>query len=70
MRPGIWRKSDLYIARDNPAAAARIASRIRQAVDRLEDHPNLGRPGRERGTRELVVARTRYLVAYSVAANW
>jgi addiction module RelE/StbE family toxin len=55
-----------YIARDNPPAAARIAARIRQAVARLTDHPNLGRPGREPGTRELVVTRTRYIVAYSV----
>jgi toxin ParE1/3/4 len=53
-----------YIARNNPLAASRVAARIRQAVDRLSDHPNLGRSGREPGTRELVVSRTRYIVAY------
>ena len=67
-RRATWDLAEIrsYIARHNPAAAARIASRIRQAVDGLQDHPNLGRPGREPGTRELVVARTRYVVAYSV----
>ena len=67
-RRATWDLAEIrsYIARDNPAAAARIAFRIREAVDRLADHPNLGRHGREPGTRELVVARTRYVVAYSV----
>ena len=55
-----------YIARDNPPAALRIAARIRQAIAHLAVHPNLGRVGREPGTRELVVSRTRYVVAYSV----
>lgn len=55
-----------YIARDNPRAAARVAARIRQAVTRLTEHPNLGRPGRALGARELVISRTRYIVAYSV----
>jgi plasmid stabilization system protein ParE len=40
-----------YIARDNPRAASGVAARIREATARLGDHPNLGRPGRERGTR-------------------
>jgi toxin ParE1/3/4 len=56
----------LYIARNNPAAASRVAARIGQAVARLVDHPNLGRSGREMGTRELVVTRTRYVVAYRI----
>jgi plasmid stabilization system protein ParE len=36
----------LYIARNNPVAASRVATRIGQAVARLVDHPNLGRSGR------------------------
>jgi addiction module RelE/StbE family toxin len=56
----------LYIARNNPVAASRVATRIGQAVARLVDHPNLGRSGREPGTRELVVTRTRYVVAYRI----
>jgi toxin ParE1/3/4 len=49
-----------FIARDNPAAAKRIVV----GVDALRDHPNLGRPGRLTGTRELVVSGTPYLVPY------
>lgn len=67
-RRATWNLAEIrsYIARDNPAAATRVASRIHQAVARLADHPELGRPGREPSIRELVVARTRYVVAYSV----
>jgi toxin ParE1/3/4 len=53
-----------YIANDNPAAAERIAGRISAASDRLVRYPQLGRPGRQPGTRELVVARTPYILIY------
>jgi plasmid stabilization system protein ParE len=44
-----------WIARDSPAAAARVVQRIRLASARLEEHPESGRPGRVEGTRELIV---------------
>ena len=73
----IWRRAALddldqvrrYIARDNPAAGARIRALIRNAVERLADHPYLGRPGRVDKTRELLVAGTPYIVAYRVRDN-
>jgi len=52
------------IARDNPKAARRIADALLDAVERLADLPNLGRPGRVAGTRELVVPGTRYVIPY------
>lgn len=55
-----------YIARDDPAAATRTAERIFARVNRLPAQPNSGRPGRVRGTRELVVAGTPYIVPYRV----
>jgi toxin ParE1/3/4 len=55
-----------YIARDKPAAAARVVSTISKAVDRLRRHPSLGRPGRVPGTRELIVPGTPYIVPYRV----
>jgi len=55
-----------HIAQDNPRAAFRIASLIRERTDRLADHPFSGRIGRVHGTRELVVADTPYVVAYRV----
>jgi toxin ParE1/3/4 len=55
-----------YIAADNLDAAARVVARIRAAVGRLRDVPHSGRPGRWRGTRELVIPGTPYLVPYRV----
>ena len=56
-----------YIARDDPKAAAKVARRLREAIERLPDNPALGRPGRVIDTRELVVTGTPYLVPYTVA---
>ncbi|MEO7273829.1 MAG: type II toxin-antitoxin system RelE/ParE family toxin [Vicinamibacterales bacterium] len=55
-----------YIARENPAAAARAAATLLAAVDRLAELPNLGRASRVPGTRELVVPGTRYVILYRV----
>jgi toxin ParE1/3/4 len=55
-----------YIARENAGAAARTATTLLAAVDRLPELPNLGRPGRVSGTRELVVPGTRYVIPYRV----
>lgn len=55
-----------YIAADDPAAARLVVARVLEAVAQLADQPSLGRPGRVPSTRELVVARTRYVVPYRV----
>lgn len=55
-----------YIASDDAAAARSVARRIRQAVELLATFPAIGRPGRVAGTRELLVAKTRYLIPYRV----
>ena len=48
------RLEDVYerIMADKPAAAPRVIERIRTAVERLQEFPFLGRPGRVEGTRE------------------
>lgn len=53
-----------YIARDNPAAARRVIATVRDEVKLLQQHPAVGRPGRIEGTRELVISRYPYIVAY------
>ena len=58
-----------YIARENPGAAARTATTLLAAVDRLTELPNLGHPGRVSGTRELVVPGTRYVIPYRLRAE-
>jgi len=58
-----------YIARDNPPAADRQVERVLAAVAGLLRFPEIGRPGRRAGTRELVVSRTPYVVAYRLRAD-
>ena len=58
-----------YIAQRNQTAAYAVEEAIRQQVGRLAEHPRSGRPGRVKGTRELVVSGTRYIVAYRVAGE-
>ena len=54
-----------YIAAEDPAAARRVVAEIEREIAQLEAHPRLGRPGRIEGTRELVVSRFLYVVAYN-----
>ena len=58
-----------YIAHDNPKAANRIAGALLDAVERLAELPNLGRPGRVGGTRELVVPGAPYIISYRLRAD-
>lgn len=53
-----------YIARNSPAAARRVVATIREQADILREYPAIGRPGRLEGTRELVVSRYPYIIAY------
>jgi toxin ParE1/3/4 len=55
-----------YIARDDEAAAYRVAQRIRTQVGGLAQHPQLGRPGHIAGTRELSITGTPYFVVYRI----
>ncbi|MDA2918902.1 type II toxin-antitoxin system RelE/ParE family toxin [Desulfobacterota bacterium AH_259_B03_O07] len=53
-----------YIADDDPSAASRMVTRMQEATERLKNHPQMGRPGRVQGTRELVIAGSPYVVVY------
>jgi addiction module RelE/StbE family toxin len=73
----VWRPSALddleqarhHVAEHNPRAAERLWHRILTVIQRLAILPGLGRPGRVEGTRELVVPRTPYIVAYTVIGD-
>lgn len=59
-----------YIAEDDPAAAQRVVLHIIRSVEALlVGQPQMGRPGRVPGTRELVVPRTSYIVPYRIRNN-
>lgn len=58
-----------FIREENPAAATKTVLRVLDAVDGLREYPNLGRPGRVVGTRELAVSGTPFIAVYEVREN-
>jgi toxin ParE1/3/4 len=58
-----------YIAQDNPMAAVSQGDRIAEQIEILQQHPQMGRPGRKQGTRELVISRTPFIVVYRIKAK-
>ena len=55
-----------FIAEENPYAARRLLTDIKERAVLLQDNPMLGRPGRIEGTRELVVTGTQYILPYRI----
>lgn len=53
-----------YIAARSPAGACAVMERVESALKALKDHPEMGRPGRVEETRELVIPRTPFIIAY------
>lgn len=51
-----------YIAKDNPSAALELDDKIERQTDALPERPELYKPGRVRGTREMVLAPNYVLV--------
>jgi len=52
------------IEADSPRAAVSVDDRIEARVEGLARFPEMGRPGRVEGTRELVISGTPYIAAY------
>lgn len=61
-----WHDAIEYIAQDNPTAALTQLDRIERQTDMLMEQPEIGRPGRVEGTRELVIGRTPFVIVYRV----
>lgn len=55
-----------YLADRNAWAAIDAGDAITETVEILADFPDAGRPGRVKGSRELPVAGTPYIIAYRV----
>ena len=51
-------------AEDSPLAAADQDDEIERQVNMLLEQPKLGRPGRVKGTRELVISSTPFVLIY------
>ncbi len=54
-----------YIALDNPAAAIELDEEFEAKAEQARQRPTLYKPGRVRGTREIVV-RPNYVMVYQV----
>ena len=55
---------------DNPRAAMEMGKQVLEAVDYIKQYPTLGRAGRLRGTRKLVVSGTPFIVIYRVRMDF
>jgi len=77
MRAVVWLNEALedlksignYIAQENADAAYHILIRIKAAADNLSHHPEIGRPGRVSGTREIVMNDLPYILVYQVTSK-
>jgi addiction module RelE/StbE family toxin len=58
-----------YLSDRNPEAARRILERILQRSRELEDFPEMGKPGRLQGTRELLVPGSPYVLIYRIGCD-
>ena len=58
-----------YVRQDDEDAARQLVARIFSSVGMLIRHPMAGRKGRIKGTRELVVARSPYVIAYRISQD-
>ena len=57
-----------YIANDNPARATTFVLELRNSVNKLQDHPELGRAGRVLGTLELTLHKN-YIAIYRLRGS-
>ncbi|WP_152226420.1 type II toxin-antitoxin system RelE/ParE family toxin [Pseudomonas sp. SCB32] len=63
-RLDIWQ----YIAADNPEAAAQMDTLFSATVSKLKEFPEMGKPGRIPGTRELIPHES-YRLIYQIEAD-
>jgi len=55
-----------YITERNRTAASAVFLRIVERAGLLIEQPKFGRPGRVRGTRELVIPGTPFIIVYAI----
>ncbi|MDG2530008.1 type II toxin-antitoxin system RelE/ParE family toxin [Caulobacter endophyticus] len=63
------RSAQAWITADRPKAAATQVVRVLESATGLVAFPDQGRTGRRPGTREMVVPRTPFIIAYRVSKD-
>lgn len=67
---GDLRRIDAWLRpRAGAAVTDRVLEGILSSIQGLDQYPELGRPGREPGTRELVMARLPYIAFYRITGK-
>lgn len=75
LSPAVWDLVEIrsyYIAVNHSDTAQQTGKRLTQIINRLSALPNLGKPGRIFGTRELItpkIGRTAYIIVYRVKSD-
>ncbi|MDP3410027.1 type II toxin-antitoxin system RelE/ParE family toxin [Bosea sp. (in: a-proteobacteria)] len=55
-----------FVGQESPAAASAMVAAMEARAAVLAEHPEIGRPGRVDGTRELVLSGFPYILPYRV----
>jgi len=58
-----------YLFEKSPQNAAQLIRKIYEAPSILKSYPNMGRPGKKEGTRELVLTPLPYIVVYQIMGD-
>lgn len=58
-----------YLFEKSPQNAAQLIRKVYEAPSNLRTYPNLGRPGKKDGTRELVIAPLPYIIVYQIVGD-
>jgi plasmid stabilization system protein ParE len=59
----------LYIAKDNPTAAAAVVERVQKTARQLGIFPKMGRPKYRAGVRMFPMRHYPYLIFYAIEPN-
>ncbi len=59
-----------YIENDNPSASEKVMQHLIKSLDYLMDNPELGRLGRAKNTRELLLSGLPYAIIYKIKNNF
>lgn len=68
-RDSLYRHIEYLLERD-PASARRVKTALLDGIGLLEASPFLGRQGRWENTRELIIDKYPYIVAYRLTTNF
>lgn len=55
-----------FIAHHSPKAAKGIIKKVEEGISNLKEYPNLGKKGRLKGIRELVIPNSPFILPYRI----